>query len=156
MQGTEGLQQLERECAEGRTAPRVSLQDIEANIAFVAYTDGYDLCHAAYSVTNAGGDPFRKDAVPWSEYGAGLNTLTICLMVLKNGFTIIGKSAPASPDNFSSELGKKLAYDDAVKQVWPLMGYELRQRLFLDDTKIGGTDGAEPFTGDDYVNGSER
>jgi hypothetical protein len=50
-------------------------------------------------------------------------------LVLKNGFTVIGKSAPASAANFNAELGKKLAYEDAIRQVWPLMGFSLRDRL---------------------------
>lgn len=55
--------------------------------------------------------------------------LTICLLVLRNGFTVIGKSAPASPENFNVELGQKFAYEDAPRQLWPLMGYALRDRL---------------------------
>ncbi len=58
-----------------------------------------------------------------------LDVLTICLLVTRNGFTLIGKSAPASPDNFDAELGRKPAYEDAVRQLWPLMGYALRERL---------------------------
>jgi hypothetical protein len=111
---TEGLQATEAECAEGRTAPRVSLADIEANIAETHYVLG------AQAVNAIGGV---------SEY-AGLDTLTIALVVLRNGFTIIGKSAPASAANFDLQLGRKLAYEDAVRQIWPLMGYALRQRLF--------------------------
>jgi len=49
--------------------------------------------------------------------------------VTRNGFTLIGKSAPASPDNFDPVLGRKLAYEDAVRQLWPLMGYALRDKL---------------------------
>ena len=28
-----------------------------------------------------------------------------------------------------AELGRELAYEDAVRQMWPLMGYALRERL---------------------------
>lgn len=152
MQGTEGLQQLERECAEGRTAPRVSLDDIRANIAFTTFLTGIE----AVEVAKLHEGQFNADA------SRSLRTLTICLMVLKNGFSIIGTGL-SPPENFDAELGKKLAYDDAVKQVWPLMGYELRQRLFLDQQDdasfgraIGGTDGAEPFSGDDYQQDEQR
>ncbi len=48
---------------------------------------------------------------------------------MQNGFTVIGKSAPASPENFDPEKGKRFAYEDAVKQLWPLEGYALRERL---------------------------
>lgn len=58
-----------------------------------------------------------------------LDNLTICLLVMRNGFTIIGKSAPASPENFDEEKGRRFAYEDAIKQLWPLEGYALRERL---------------------------
>lgn len=48
---------------------------------------------------------------------------------MNNGFTVIGKSVPASPANFDAQLGRKLAYEDAVRQIWPLMGFALRARL---------------------------
>lgn len=109
------LESTEAECAAGRTAPRVSLDDIKANIAAMT--------------TFRGGDAFDPDQ---AAAHPSLNVLTICILVLRNGFTIIGKSAPASADNFHAALGEKLAYEDAVRQVWPLMGYELRQRLYFD------------------------
>lgn len=111
MAGTGSLETIERECAVGRTAPRVSLDDIKENIAGEYYTTA----DKAF------------DGCPISD---SLKLLTICVLVLKNGFTIIGKSAPASAENFDADLGRKLAYDDAVKQIWPLMGYELRERLY--------------------------
>lgn len=59
-----------------------------------------------------------------------LNLLTMCILVLKNGFVVIGKSAPVSARNFSAELGKKFAYEDAIRQCWPLMGYALKERIY--------------------------
>ncbi len=58
-----------------------------------------------------------------------LSLLSVCLLVMDNGFTVIGKSAPASPANFNADLGRKLAYEDAVRQLWPLMGFALREKL---------------------------
>jgi hypothetical protein len=37
--------------------------------------------------------------------------------------------ARASPENFNADLGRKFAYEDAVRQLWPLMGYALRDKL---------------------------
>lgn len=54
---------------------------------------------------------------------------TVCCMTLQNGYTVIGKSAPASPENFNEELGRKIARDDARNQIWALEGYLLRSRL---------------------------
>jgi len=55
--------------------------------------------------------------------------LTFCVLVLRNGFTVTGESACASPENFDEEVGRKVARQNAVQKVWPLMGYALRDRL---------------------------
>lgn len=112
------LEATEAECAAGRTAPRVSLADIEANVA-----ERYDIS-GAEAIT--GGD---GESRPFSP---SLSLLSICIIVLNNGFTLIGKSAPASAENFDAVLGRKLAYEDALRQAWPLMGYELRERLYRE------------------------
>lgn len=111
-----GLIATEKECAEGRTAPRVSLEDIEANIA------------ARYDFT---ADKAVGDGAPIVP---ALALLSLCILVLSNGFTVVGKSAPASKANFDPVLGRKLAYEDAVRQIWPLMGYDLRERLWRQGT----------------------
>jgi len=51
---------------------------------------------------------------------------------LKSGFTILGRAAVVDPANFNLELGRKIAYDDAFKQLWPLEGYMLQNRLYQD------------------------
>jgi hypothetical protein len=60
-----------------------------------------------------------------------LPEMTICVIKVENGFVLIGKSAPADPDNFNEELGRQFAYDDALRQMWPLEAYLLRERLSL-------------------------
>lgn len=55
--------------------------------------------------------------------------LTVCALTLKNGFMVVGKSAPASAANFDAELGRKIARDDARNQIWALEGYLLRTHL---------------------------
>lgn len=56
--------------------------------------------------------------------------LTICVLLLENGFAVVGKSAPADPENFNGELGRKFAKEDAVRQMWPLEAYLLRENLW--------------------------
>lgn len=104
------LQDTEAECAANAVAPRVSLASMEAKIA------------AVFHIT---GDTAIGDAPTMP----GLRLLSICLLVMRNGFMIIGKSAPASAANFNADLGRKLAYEDAIRQLWPLEGYALRDRL---------------------------
>ena len=58
-----------------------------------------------------------------------LNLLTFCVLVLRNGFTVTGESACASPENFDAEIGRKIARQNAEQKIWPLMGYALKERL---------------------------
>jgi hypothetical protein len=122
----ESLKAAEAECAAGRTAPRVSLADIEAAIADKFYIDGANLARGSlYSdgvVSSLAADQHIEKLPPMAH-------LTVCQMTMKNGFIVIGKSAPISPDNFNRDLGRKLAYEDCIRQLWPLMGYALRDRL---------------------------
>jgi hypothetical protein len=55
--------------------------------------------------------------------------LTVCWMTLKNGYTITGVSACASPENFNKEIDEKIAYDMARNKIWALEGYLLKERL---------------------------
>lgn len=56
-------------------------------------------------------------------------TVTVCCLTLRNGFTVIGESACASPANFDPDLGRKIARDNARNKIWALEGYALRERL---------------------------
>ena len=56
-------------------------------------------------------------------------TVTICLLTLRNGFSVVGQSAAASPANFNLELGRKIARDNAREKIWQLEGYLLREKL---------------------------
>ena len=114
--------------AKGLTAPRVTPDDIEANIASEHYFT------AAQGVAGA-------HALKWLDAGERVTTsirpnandplhlLTFCVLVLRNGFTVTGESACASPENFDAKLGRKIARQNAVQKMWPLMGYALKERL---------------------------
>ena len=60
-------------------------------------------------------------------------TTTVCCLVLENGFTVIGKSACASPENFDEDLGRRIAARNARNSIWDLEGYLLKQALFEAD-----------------------
>ncbi len=83
----------------GLTAPRVSLQQVQDTIASEDY-----------------------HVFPGTQ-------LTVCMLTLKNGYTVTGESACASPENFDAELGRKIARRNAETKIWSLEGYLLRQRL---------------------------
>jgi hypothetical protein len=56
-------------------------------------------------------------------------TLTVCCLVLQNGFTVVGESASASPENFDEAIGRRIARENARNKIWQLEGYLLRQKL---------------------------
>jgi hypothetical protein len=69
------------------------------------------------------------------------------VLVLRNGFTVTGESACASPENFDAELGRKIARANAVNKVWPLMGYALRNQLAAAEHAASFIEGQEPGNG---------
>lgn len=83
-----------------KTPNRVSLDSIKDKIAEVAY--------------------LHPEMLP---------SMTICLMKMANGFVLVGQSAPADPANFNAALGIQFAEEDAIRQVWQLEGYLLREKL---------------------------
>lgn len=95
------------------TGPRVSLDDVLKSI------DQIDYFHPAEALPDPNGIP--KTDVRW--------TMTICVCILRNGWAVVGKSAPAAAANFNEEIGRKLAYEDCVRQIWPLLGFLLREKL---------------------------
>jgi hypothetical protein len=103
----------------GLTAPRITPADLEAAIVsqyFFTAAEGV----AGHT---RGGRIVGTEAQP-------LHLLTFCVLVLRNGFTVTGQSACASPENFDTELGQRIARADAVQKMWPLLGYALREQLF--------------------------
>jgi len=123
--------------SKGLTAPRVTPADIEANIVGEHYftarhgVDGHDIevLRAARPSTPLTLAPMSDDPELAKTPLGALSLLTFCVLTLKNGFTVTGESACASPENFDADVGKKIARANAVNKIWPLMGYELRSKL---------------------------
>jgi hypothetical protein len=113
------MSEIEQEIqAKGLTAPRVTPADIEAEIAREHYFTAAEGVSGAARGGRITGEPSRP-----------LHLLTFCVLVLRNGFTVTGESACASPENFDAEIGRKIARQNAVAKVWPLLGFRLRDRL---------------------------
>lgn len=111
--------------AKGLTAPRVTPADIEAAIA------GEHYFTAREGVLGmAGADGVLATAYEQANAAPqALGLLTFCVLVLRNGFTVTGESACASPENFDAELGGKIAQRNAEAKIWPLLGFRLRDTL---------------------------
>lgn len=103
-------------------APRVTPADIEANIVGCYYFTGDDGLAGAHFKR-------RGHLEGMGDAHEELRLLTFCVLVLRNGFTVTGQSACASPENFNAEIGRRVAREDAVRQVWPLLGFRLRDQL---------------------------
>lgn len=98
--------------AKGLTAPRVTPADIEKEI-------NTELTFTVGSAGRALNCPVSPEA----------DLLTICVLTLKNGFTVTGESACASPENFNAEIGCKIARENAINKIRPLLGFRLRDTL---------------------------
>jgi hypothetical protein len=109
---TDSLTLSDERAAAVSVAPRVTKADIEAKIAAVNWTTA----DKAFGTFGAPSLEAHK-------------LLTICVITMQNGFTFLGKSACASPENFNAELGSQLAYEDAFRQIWPVEAYVLRNEL---------------------------
>ena len=57
---------------------------------------------------------------------------TVCMLTMQNGYTVKGMSACVDASNFDMNIGRKIAFEDAIRQIWPLEGYLLAERLFWD------------------------
>ncbi len=126
----------------GKTAPRITIADIEASIVSEHYftadeglvgSEAYDKLLSMdiddmmddESVSNA----IAEISEASNNIPESLMMLTFCVLVLRNGFTVTGESACASPENFDTEIGRRIARENAIQKMWPLLGYELKSRL---------------------------
>ncbi len=89
------------------TAPRVTKEGIEALIVKTSYLQ----------------EPLLAGGM-----------LTICVLHLKNGFSVDGVAAAVSAENYRAEIGEKVARENAFNKIWPLEGYLLAQRQFEERT----------------------
>lgn len=55
-------------------------------------------------------------------------TVTVCSIALDNGYSVRGESACVNPENYNQEIGERVAYDNAFKQLWPLFGFLLAEK----------------------------
>lgn len=113
------------ELLDPKIARTVTMKAIEENILSVSYTDGAELYQ-----------PNKNDPLALNAERMSLHTFTICVVVLKNGYQLVGSSGCADPRKFDKVLGQKLAYEKCIDQIWPLMGYELKQKLYEENDNV--------------------
>ena len=116
----------ETDIAAVSAAPRVTPADIEAEIVSEHYFTAHDgRAGALANDTYVGREKPQADDADLLP----LTLLTFCVLIMKNGFTVTGESACASPENFNAEIGRRIARENAVQKVWPLLGFRLRDKL---------------------------
>lgn len=67
----------------------------------------------------------------------GCPTVTVCNIILDNGYSVRGESACVDPENFSEEIGKSLAYKQAFDRLWPLFGFLLAEKRHMRSSVMG-------------------
>ena len=121
--------QIEQEIQDkGLNAPRLTPDHINSVIQRVHYFTAGD----GYVGALTSSEEFN--ALPEHEHTVQpplqLDLLTFCVIVLRNGFTVTGESACASPKNFNADIGQKVAYENAREKSWLLEGYLLKEKLY--------------------------
>lgn len=116
--------------AAGLTAPRVTPADIDAEIQ--AGTITYFTAAEGVSGGIALDDLEKHGRYSSAIRLAALNPLqrkTFCVITLANGFSVTGESACVDPRNFNPQIGRDIAYRNARRQLWPLLGFRLADKL---------------------------
>lgn len=57
-------------------------------------------------------------------------TITVCALVLRNGYVVVGESTPTDSSAYNHEKGKQVARSHAFSKMWPLLGYQMREDLY--------------------------
>lgn len=118
----------------GATAPRVTPADLEAEIHSEHYFTAADGVFGELASDGVPPTPFERQSLPET-----LRLLTFCVLVLKNGIKVTGESACVSAENFDAAIGRRLAREDALRKLWPLLGFRLADKLANPTIKWDGT-----------------
>lgn len=73
-------------------------------------------------------EDFLKSHIKDTEFSV-VGTLTLCRIVVKNGFSFVGESACVDPANYNKEVGETIAYKRAFDKMWPCYGFLLAEVL---------------------------
>lgn len=111
------LETSEKFYAEGATAPRITLDFLKSQIEVVYYMDGGTFASRATWTDWSDKAVSRKDHQP----------TTICMMVLRSGFVVLGQATPVSAANYDPVKGREIAYEQCIRQLWPLFGFAAKQ-----------------------------
>lgn len=60
---------------------------------------------------------------------------TLCVLTLKNGYTVTGTSGCIDPTIFAEDLGERIAFDNAFNKLWEILGYGEKQHWY-EETQL--------------------
>ena len=92
---------------------KITMAEVTANIAATVYFTGAD---------GFNGHHF-KTAIGFPKTPRELERLTFCVCELRNGFLVTGQSVCANLEDFDADVGRELAYDDAVDKIISYLTY---------------------------------
>lgn len=112
----------------------MTINPVPTNAPRVTQEEVLDSISSEYFFTGKEGLCGKHGYLP-DGYDDGLAMVTICVLILKNGHRIVGvNTGSVSDENFDHTLARKLAKENALDQIWGLLGYSLRDRLFKEKT----------------------
>ncbi len=82
-------------------------------------------------------EQYLESIIVKEEYNLTSNVVTKCTLTLKNGSTVDGDSYYSEPDTYDREIGRKVAYRQAYKQIWPLEKYLMAEKQYNENKKGG-------------------
>ena len=74
-----------------------------------------------------------NSAIESTQFTRFTDTVTLCNITLKNGFSVRGESACVNAANYNQTIGEEYAQKDAFKKLWPLFGFWLAQTQYLSN-----------------------
>ena len=99
------------------SAPRITPDDVDNSISSIHIFSGLEAAKANRVIRS---EPVDAES---------LKLLTMCVIVLKNGFTVTGKSSCVSPENYDRSKGEEIALNNAKDQIYSYLGFELKTKL---------------------------
>jgi hypothetical protein len=71
---------------------------------------------------------YMKSRITDTKFTRLTDTVTHCRITLDNGYGVSAESACVNVANYNQEIGEKIAYDNAFRQLWPLFGFLLAEK----------------------------
>lgn len=71
---------------------------------------------------------YMESRIAGREFTRLGETVTHCRIVLDNGYSVSGESACVNVENYNQQIGEKIAFDNAFRQLWPLFGFMLAEK----------------------------